>query len=176
MIRTTTAPTIFEAGTRDNVLPSRARAVVNFRILPGDSVQGVLQHVTRVIADPAVSVGAAEQGWAPSQVSSTDSEYYQVLHETILRAVPGAIVAPYLVLGATDARHYRQLSDNVYRFLPITMNPADLERMHGTDERIGVEDYHRAVLFYRLLIAELAGSAIGTSGVGRQESGRNRLP
>jgi carboxypeptidase PM20D1 len=65
-------------------------------------------------------------------------------------------VAPYLVLGATDARHYRDLSENVYRFLPITLTSEDLARMHGTDERISVSDYEKAIRFYRQLILNAA--------------------
>lgn len=152
MIRSTTAPTIFEAGTKANVLPSRARAVVNFRILPGDSAAGIVRHVRRVVNDPELDVLMMADAWEPSAVSPHDSDAYHAISSTVHQLIPEALVTPYLVLGATDARHYQDLSDNIYRFLPIRLNLADLERMHGTDERIRVEDYHLAIRFYYLLI------------------------
>lgn len=152
-IRTTAAPTIFQAGTKDNVLPAQARAVVNFRILPGDSVAGVLAHVRRVVDDPQVRVrAAAELVSPPSPVSPIDGEPFRMLSRAVRQARPGTVVAPYLVVGATDARHYAALSPHVFRFLPVRMTGEDLDRMHGTDERISVRDYEDAVRFYRLLV------------------------
>lgn len=157
MVRTTTAVTIFRAGTKDNVLASRAQAVINFRIAPGDSIADVLRHVDRVVDDPRVQakvVGAFSS--EPSSISSTDSEGFSVLERTILSIVPNAIVAPYLVVVVTDARHYEPLSDNVFRFLPLQLAPTDIERMHGTNERVAIGDYERAIRFYRELILNAA--------------------
>jgi carboxypeptidase PM20D1 len=155
MIRTTTAATIVQAGTKANLLPAHARAVINFRILPGDSVAGVIAHVQRVVNDTAVGIRLAEEAWEPSGISSTDAEGFRTIERTIHQLIPDALVTPYLVLGATDARHFSGLSDNIYRFLPIRMNPADLERMHGANERVGVSDYERAIQFYTLLVRAL---------------------
>jgi carboxypeptidase PM20D1 len=155
MVRTTTAATIFEGGSRANVLPAHARAVLNFRILPGDSVAGVLAHVRRIVDDGSIDIRLAEEAWEPSGISPTDAAGFRLIERTIHQLIPEAIVSPYLVLGATDARHFSGLSDNVYRFLPIRMEPADLERMHGTNERVGVRDYERAILFYILLVRAL---------------------
>jgi carboxypeptidase PM20D1 len=158
MIRTTTAPTIFQAGTKENVLPSRARAVVNFRILPGDSVAGVVAHVRRTVADTSIRVRAMETfSSEPSPVSRTDGEPFRVLERSIRQSAPDAVVAPYLVVGGTDARHYAGLSDAVYRFIPVRMEQADLDRIHGTDERIAVRDYEAAIGFYRQLLLNAAG-------------------
>lgn len=158
MIRTTTAPTIFQAGTKDNVLPSQARAVVNFRILPGDSVAGVVAHVRRVVDDTAVHVRAME-GFSsePSPVSRTDGEPYRVLERSVRQAAPDAVVAPYLVVGGTDARHYHAMSDGVFRFLPVRVTPDDLDRIHGTGERIAVRDYAAGIRFYRQLLVNASG-------------------
>ena len=157
MVRTTTAPTIFQAGTKDNLLPSRARAVVNFRILPGDTVATVVEHVKRAVGDSRVEITIVGRFSAePSAVSSTDSESFRTLEQTIRSVVPDAIVAPYLVVVATDARHYSGLSGNVYRFLPLRLTPGDLERMHGIDERIGVHEYETAIRLYRQLVLEAA--------------------
>lgn len=153
VIRTTTAPTIFQAGTKENVLPSRARAVVNFRILPGDSVAGVVGHVRRVVGDTTIRVRVME-GFAsePSPVSRTDDAPFRVLETSIRQFAPDAVVAPYLVVGGTDARHFHALSEHVYRFMPVRMVQDDLDRVHGTDERISVRDYQAAIGFFRQLL------------------------
>lgn len=153
VIRTTTAPTIFQAGTKENVLPSRARAVVNFRILPGDDVAGVLAHVRRTVGDTTVRVRAME-GFSsePSPVSRTDDETFRLLERSIRQFAPDAVVAPYLVVGGTDARHFHAISEHVYRFMPVRVTQDDLDRIHGTDERIAVRDYESAIRFYRQLL------------------------
>jgi carboxypeptidase PM20D1 len=157
LIRTTTAPTIIEGSVKENVLPARARAVVNFRIRPGDSVQGVLDHVRAVVDDPRVAVTALQTTVSePSPESSVTSEAFATIGRTIRQVFSGALVAPSLVLGATDSRHYASLTAEVYRFLPFRMRPEDIRRPHGIDERISVEDYARAVRFYAQLIRNAA--------------------
>jgi carboxypeptidase PM20D1 len=158
MVRTTTAPTILQAGTKDNVLPSSARAVINFRILPGDTVATVLEHVREAVNDSRVEIQVGGRFSAePSPVSPTDSDAYRTLERTIRSVVPDAIVAPYLVVVVTDARYYTDLTRNVFRFLPLRLTQRDLERMHGSNERIGVGEYETAIRIYRQLVADAAG-------------------
>ena len=159
MVRTTTAPTIFQAGTKDNLLPSYASAIINFRILPGDTVATVVDHVRRAVDDSRVQVTTVGRFSAePSAVSSTDSESFRTLERTIRSVVPDAVVAPYLVVVVTDARYYSGLTRNVFRFLPLRLTARDLERMHGIDERIGVNEYETAIRTYRQLVIEATGS------------------
>ena len=150
---TTIAPTILKAGIKDNVLPIDADAIINFRILPGDSVQGVINHVKKVIDDPDIEVetlGAFDT--EPSAVSSPDAPTFQALHRTIKSCYPNVLVAPYLVLGATDSRYYRNLSENIYRFTPYQLDEEDLKRPHGTNERIKVGSYKEMIRFYVTLL------------------------
>lgn len=155
MVRTTTAPTILQAGTKDNVLPIHAKAAINARILPGDTVASVVDHVRRVVNDDRVAVTIGGRFVAESsRVSSSDSDGFRRLERTIHRMFPDAIVSPFLVVVATDARHYAELSRHVFRFLPLQLNQQDLQRMHGIDERIGVREYDRAVGTYRQLMLE----------------------
>ena len=157
MVRTTTAPTIFQAGTKDNVLPSHARAVVNFRILPGDTVATVVEHVRREIDDSRVEVRTVGRFSAePSTVSRTDSQSFRTLERTIRSVRPEAIVAPYLVVVVTDARYYSGLSQNIFRFLPLRLTARDLERVHGSDERIGIREYEAGIRTYRQLVINAA--------------------
>jgi carboxypeptidase PM20D1 len=157
MVRTTTAVTMLKAGTKDNVIPSEATAVVNFRILPGDSVAAVVDHVERAIGDERVAVRVVGRfSSEPSATSSADSRAFRTLERAIRSVNPDVVVAPYLVVVATDARHYADLSPNVLRFLPLRLTARDLDRVHGIDERIGVREYEAAVLTYRQLVVEAA--------------------
>ncbi len=157
MLRTTTAPTILEAGIKDNVIPSRARAVVNFRILPGDTIESTLAHVRRAVDDERVEVTALPKRREPSPASDLDSDAWRVLARSIREVFPGTVVAPYLVLGGTDARHYRPLTANVYRFQPLRLGQEDLARLHGRDERVAVDALAESVRFYARLIRNGAG-------------------
>lgn len=151
-LRTTTAATIFRAGAKDNVLPIDATATVNFRLLPGDSVAGVVREVRRIIDDKKISVKIIGRPNEPSPVSDPDAPAFLRLHRTIRSVFPAAIVAPYVVVGATDARQYAALSPNVYRFLPAQMNQEAIESMHGSNERLPVANYPKMVQFYATLI------------------------
>lgn len=152
-IRTTSAPTILDAGTKDNVLPQIARAVVNHRILPGDTAESVLAHDRRVIDDPKVELRPLAIRRNPSRPVSPDSAEFRRLKSAIRASFPEAAVAPGLVLGSTDGRHYEGLARASLRFSPITMRKRDLTRFHGNDERIGIADYMRAITFYERLIS-----------------------
>jgi carboxypeptidase PM20D1 len=90
-------------------------------------------------------------------VSTTESESFRTLERTIRGVTPDAIVAPYVVVVVTDARHYGDLSTNVFRFLPVRLTTTDLARMHGADERIAVRHYEAAIRTYRQLVLNAAG-------------------
>ncbi len=153
LVRTTTAATMFESGVKENVLPTKAKAVINFRILPGESVQSVIDHVRKTIGDARVKITPVKKVLSePSAVSVPESSSFENLHRTIRQIFPDAIVAPWLVVGATDSRHYAKLSGNIYRFVPIRMDPGDTRRFHGTDERISVDNYENCVRFFMQLI------------------------
>jgi len=155
LLRTTTAATMFEAGVKENVLPSSARAVVNFRLLPGDSIAGVVAAVRRVIADPRVEVAIAP-GFKtePSPISPVEGEAFRTVARALRSVVPRAIVVPWLVVGGTDARYYTALTPNVYRVSAVPIGPEDTERVHGTNERVSIEGYAQNVRFYLRLLAQ----------------------
>ncbi len=157
-LRTTTAVTIIEAGIKDNVLPARARAVVNFRIKPGDTIESVLKHVKQTVNDNRVTIRLLypESAKGPSHQSATDSAGFKTIERTIRQITPDAVVAPSLVIAATDMRHYEAIAGDLYRFLPVVLDPNDMKRIHGTDERIAVETYRDCIRFYRQLMHNLA--------------------
>lgn len=152
-LRTTTAPTMFNAGIKDNVLPNKATAIVNFRILPGETVESVTDYVTKTVGDERVKITPyGENRWNPSPVSDVNSPTFQLVEKTIRQTFPETIVAPYLMLGASDSRHFAEISPNIYRFSPMKVNSEDLLRIHGINERISVENYSQGIGFYYNLI------------------------
>lgn len=148
VLRTTTALTVVHAGNKDNVLPGRADAVVNFRIRPGDSVAGVMAHVHEAVNNDEVHAQLDAGASEPSPVSPVESAQYALINRTIREVFNDAVVAPGIVIGATDARHYKDVSQHVYRFSPVRAGKDDLPRFHGTNERLGVENYLEAIRFY----------------------------
>ena len=146
-IRTTTAATMASGSPKSNILPTRAQAVINFRILPGETVESVRQRVVEIIDDERVAV-TTEFGSDPSPISTVETRGYELIASTIRAFEPNALVAPYMVRGGTDARYFYGVSPNVYRFLMIRINPKTIRYVHGIDERIPVGDFLTAIRFY----------------------------
>ena len=149
-LHTTQAVTMLQGSPQDNVLPQQARAVVNFRIHPRDSVDGVLRHVRDTVDDDDLTVQPRPDSLfgEPSPVSPTDDAAYQAIARSILAAVPDAVVAPGLMVGATDSRAFTALTDRIYRFQPLWLRPGDNERIHGTGERVAVTNLVQFVRFH----------------------------
>ncbi len=157
MMRTTTAPTIFQAGAKDNVLPPNARAVVNFRIRPGETVEGVIQRVTRVIGDTLVHVKAIGFRSEPSPLSDYSGAAFATVAATVRQTLGSRapLVAPYLVMGGTDARYWAPHSRLVFRFNPFPFELDALTRVHGTNERVPVQGFADGVRYYIQLVKNL---------------------
>lgn len=156
MIRTTTAVTMVRGGVKENVLPQSATATVNFRLLPGDTVDSVIAHVRDVVADPAIEIATRTADEA-SAVAPVAGAQYAALRAALGELDPGLPVAPGLVLGGTDSKWYGRVSDAAYRFVPFLFEPSDLTRAHGTDERLSLENIRQGVRFYGALIRHAAG-------------------
>jgi carboxypeptidase PM20D1 len=155
-IRTTTAATMFEGSPKDNVLASHARALVNFRIMPGETVDTVLDHVRRTVDDPNVHIRTVGTVTPPSTVSPTTTAHWRLVERTVRQTFPDVLVAPYLVLGATDSRYFTGLTQDVYRLLPVRLPPEGNALFHGPNERISTSAYLDAVRFYATLIERAA--------------------
>jgi carboxypeptidase PM20D1 len=153
-IRTTTAPTIFHSGVKDNVLPSVAEAVVNFRILPGQSIADVCEFIRFVIKDKRVTFEPMDQkAWEASPLSPVDGDAYRHIASVIGEIWPGTAVAPFIMLGGTDSRNFCEISDCVYRFTPMVATEDDMHRVHGVNERIGIDEFHQmADTLYRIMV------------------------
>ena len=151
-IRTTTVATQLNAGVKDNVIPTTARAVVNFRILPSQSVRDVVDHVRRTLEGIPIEQEVLRSTEPPS-VSDVQIPAFRMLQRTIGQVTADSVVvAPYLVPGRTDSGYYAEDSDAVYRFVPYELTAADRSRIHGPNERIAVDDYRTVVRYYMQLI------------------------
>ncbi len=162
--RTTVAPTVIHAGSAENVLPAEAEALVNIRIIPGETIQDVYQRVSDLVADETIEVLPAHgdtllsdnDAWNPSPVSRVDSQPFELLTGLILATFPGARVAPFMLNGATDARYYTDICENVYRFSPFFYTTEDVDRVHAANERLSFANAGRAVAFYQELMARVS--------------------
>lgn len=156
-IRTTTAVTMTKGGVKPNVLPASAEAIANFRIMPGDTVAGVIEHVKSVVDDDDVTVTPAQPGDEPSPVSDVNSWGFKAIGKSLFQVFPDVALAPSLVIAATDSKHYIALADNAYRFLPTRLGRQDIARIHGDNERISVKNYGEIIRFYIQLMRNSAG-------------------
>lgn len=152
VLRTTTAITMIEGGVKDNVLPQEAKATANFRILPGETMESVRKRICDVIADERVKIDVLGKAQDPSPVSDIGAPSYKTLERTIREVTPEAIVGPCLVLGATDSRYFYDITPNVYRFVPARFKKGEIKMIHGTNERLGVENFGEICRFYAQLI------------------------
>ncbi|MEL7001258.1 MAG: M20 family peptidase [Bacteroidota bacterium] len=152
LIRTTTSPTIINAGIKENVIPYEARASVNFRTLPGTSIEEVKSRVRETIGDDRIQISESEFHSEAPKASSIESFGYQTINTTIKQVFPHVLTTPNLVVGATDSRHYYAICPDIYRFTPFYLNSESIKTFHGIDEKIPVEDFENAVRFYLQLI------------------------
>ncbi len=158
MLRTTTALTIVRAGNKDNVLPGRAEAAVNFRVLPGDTIDSVEAHLRKQLGNDEIKIKRYPGNSEASPVSPTDSAGYRTIERSVRQSFPDAIVAPGLMTAATDSRHFSIVSDAVFRFSPFRMKNEDLARFHGTNERLAISNYGEMIGFYQQLLRNASGA------------------
>ncbi|MCZ2847438.1 M20/M25/M40 family metallo-hydrolase [Modestobacter sp. VKM Ac-2978] len=151
LVRTTVAITQLEGSRAPNVLATRARAMANVRVVLGETAESAIERIRGVIDDPSVRLEATRAD-DPSPVSRTDNEAWATLTAAIQTAHPAATVTPYLMVQASDARHFAQISDSVYRFMPFDLSSAQLASLHAADEHLTVAALARGVAFYRELL------------------------
>jgi carboxypeptidase PM20D1 len=153
MLRTTTAPTMLSGSSKENVLAAEATATINFRIHPRDSVDSILAHVRATVDDPEIEI-RLDQGFASaaSPVSSVDGQGYKDIETSILAAFGPLATVPGLTIAATDARHYARAADAAYRINPFKIDGGDLERFHGINERLSVENLEVGINFFGALL------------------------
>lgn len=156
LVRTTVAATMQSGGTAANVLPSQASATLNLRIALGETVASTVRRMRRRIRDRQVSLEIIDAS-EPTAESATDNAQFALIADAVAVSHPDAAAAPYIVMAATDSRHFHRFAPAVYRFAPLAMSAAQRASIHGVDERVEISELERGELFHRTLLTRLAG-------------------
>lgn len=154
LVRTTVAATMVEGGTARNVLPAHASATLDLRLAPGDTIAGTLRRIRSRIRDDGVAVELLS-GDEPTPESPADDARFALVADAVAVAYPGVPAVPYLMMQASDARHFHHFAPAVYRFVPLEMSAAQRAGIHGVDEHVAVSSLERGELFHRTLIERL---------------------
>ncbi|MDK3075564.1 M20 family peptidase [Sedimentitalea sp. JM2-8] len=159
MIRTTIAVTMFNAGIKDNVLPPAATAVVNFRPMPGDTPEVIIEHVKKAIGDDRITVRDISASTPATAMADPEGPGYKALEKTI-RQIWGndLVVAPFFVIGGSDSKHFqaRLFAPDVYTITGIQLESMkEFEGFHGVNERILVDEYAKTIAFFYQIMENL---------------------
>jgi len=157
-LHNTIAPTLLDGGFRVNVIPGSAQATLNVRLIPGTDPHALVDRIRAVVDDPRVTVQLESPRELPdTPPSSVDTDLFRALASSAQEEWPGAEVTPYLFQASTDAGAWRSRGVPVYGIYPYPIDPDDLTRMHGNDERVSVESLRQGTdMIYRALV-EVAG-------------------
>ena len=134
-----------------NVLPQKASVTVNFRQMPGVTTADVENHIRKVCRNKDIEVKVLKAKEA-SKFSPTDSRAFNIIRELCMQDNKDSIVAPYLVMGGTDACYYEPICENIYRYAPYKVSVPLLRCTHGTNERIPIEAIAPAIAFFKRYI------------------------
>jgi acetylornithine deacetylase/succinyl-diaminopimelate desuccinylase-like protein len=156
MMRDTIAPTILSAGVANNVIPAEARANLNVRLLPGDTIDVVLRDLTKLVNDPQVKLEVQPNLGLASPSSSLESDFYGVITKVVSQEFGGAPALPFLSTWLTDSAQLRQHQVQAYGLVPFPLSQEDLKRMHGDDERIPLAAFDKGVDVLAKIVAEFA--------------------
>jgi acetylornithine deacetylase/succinyl-diaminopimelate desuccinylase-like protein len=147
MLRDTIAPTELSAGVRVNVVPPQASANLNIRLLPGNSIQDVIEQMQKAVNDPQIKFTIEPDAGPSAPSSSLTSDLYQLIERLAPQQFSGAVVVPYLSPWYTDSSYLRLHSVQSYGLVPFPLTEQDILRMHGDDERIPIASFRAGVDF-----------------------------
>ena len=153
LVRTTTAFTMAEGSNARNVIPAQAALISNMRLNPADSVDSAFDYLKKTVNDADVEITVLES-FEPSPISETDCDSWNKVAAAVAATWPGCIVSPYLMVQCSDSRHYRDLSNHVYRFSAMDLTAEERRSIHGNNEKIRLETIGKAVEFYLRLMKQ----------------------
>jgi carboxypeptidase PM20D1 len=152
LTRTTTAITMLKGSDGNNVLAPVVEVVINFRILPGETSEDVLNHINKACEGYEVEIDAPRIPVEPSNISPANGRGYELIHEAVEKLYPGTLITPYLTIGATDSKHMGDLSDRIYRFMPVLLNPFEQRSIHNFNEYMSIDNFGRMIAYYSYLM------------------------
>jgi acetylornithine deacetylase/succinyl-diaminopimelate desuccinylase-like protein len=156
MMRDTIAPTILSAGVANNVIPAEARANLNVRLLPGDSINTLLNDLNKLVNDPAVKLEVQPNAGFAAPPSSLESDFYNLICRAASREFGGAPALPFQSTWLTDSAQLRLHNVQAYGLVPFPLSQEDLRRMHGDDERIPLASFDKGVDLLNNIVTEFA--------------------
>jgi len=156
MMRDTIAPTILEAGIRANVIPSEAHAVLNIRLLPGDTIDVLLNELRKLVNDPSVKLDVMQDAGLAAPNSSIETEFYTEITRVCAKEFGGAPVLPYMSTGATDSAQLRLHNVQAYGLRPFPLADGDEQRVHGDNERLPLASFAKGVDLMTRIVAEFS--------------------
>lgn len=152
LVRTTTALTMMKGSDAPNVLSPEVEFIVNFRLLPGNTVKDVKEHIANATKGFDVEIEEIDSVKEASAVSSSNTRAFQMIESAIKEIHPTVIATPYLTVGATDAYKYQLVSKNIYRFMPIKINNAEKQSIHSTNEYLSIENYMKMIHYFEFIM------------------------
>ena len=147
LMRTTVAFTQMNGSKAPNVIPPSASMVANLRLNPMDSADSAIAYIKKVVGDDDIRL-INQQSMEPSPISRTDCEGWERVASAVAATWKGALVSPYLMVQCSDSRHYRDISDRVYRFSAMDLTAEERHTIHGNNEHIRLETALSAVEFF----------------------------
>ena len=157
MVRTTFAVTMLRGSEKSNVIPPEATAQLDCRMLAGDDPEEIAAWVRGVIADEHVQVTIAREPKIPN-LSPPDTELYKAMSDALQRRAPGVVVAPMILVAFTDNWVFRRCGLHGYGFSPFILDDAEVQRIHGNDERISLENLREGARIYTEMLMKVAGA------------------
>lgn len=156
MMHDTIAPTMLSGGVRANVIPGEARAMLNIRLLPGDTIDVLLAALTKLVNDPQVRLEVQPNSGLAAPNSSLESDFYGVISKVAAQDFGGVPVLPYQSPWATDSSQLRLHNVQAYGLWPFPVTEEDLKRMHGDDERLPVASFNKGIEVLMHIVSEFA--------------------
>ena len=151
LMRTTAAVTRMEGSNAYNVLPPKGKVGINLRLMEGDTIDSAKAYLEKIVKNDRIEVSLVG-GMNPSICSDTACEGWDTLTTAIRQTFGEAVVSPYLMLAASDSRHYCRITDKVYRFSPMRLSKEERGMIHGNDERLPIDTLITTVEFYVRLL------------------------
>ena len=157
LVHNTLAITMLSGSNKENVISERASAVLDLRLLPGQDPELVTRELRALMAEPSLEVETL-LSWKAYR-SSKDTPLFAAIERLAHARHPNAPVAANVIGGFTDCNAFRAHDKTCYGFLPMQITLDDIGRIHGKDERIGIDALTDAVLALHALVNDLQGAA-----------------
>jgi len=153
LVRNTISPTVLEGSNKINVIPARARAQLDCRLLPGEDPQQFVATLEKVVDDSLVRFSTLLH--FPSRASETDTDLFRAIRRIAEQRDPTAPVVPAVRAGFTDAHYFRRKGIVSYGFTGLALTEDDSQRIHGTNERLPLASLREAIQILLTLVQEL---------------------